>query len=167
MTYRGSNLLQFCMRKWNWSSPVTTCPQEYQQSDTLPPQIELLWIINLSNFRLAVIPLVAVTFCYALPGKRTAFYHKCDSAITQSPLPINNTVSWDQNYEADIVWKNRPFCRPHNSCPHIKTSWIIAFKYHVLCTDGKFYLELIYCYLYFPPSFHLTVVCFCPVGLLL
>ena len=28
---------------------------------------------------------------------------------------------------------------------------------------GRFQLELIY--LYFPPSFHLTVGCFCPLGL--
>ena len=36
-------------------------------------------------------------------------------------------------------------------------------KYHVFAPMGRFQLELIY--LYFPPSFHLTVGCFCPVGL--
>ena len=38
-----------------------------------------------------------------------------------------------------------------------------TFKYHVFAPMGRFQLELIY--LYFPPSFHLTVGCFCPVGL--
>ena len=38
-----------------------------------------------------------------------------------------------------------------------------TFKYHVVAPMGRFQLELIY--LYFPPSFHLTVGCFCPVGL--
>ena len=33
---------------------------------------------------------------------------------------------------------------------------INTFKYHVLTPMGRFQLELIY--LYFPPSFHLTVV---------
>ena len=40
---------------------------------------------------------------------------------------------------------------------------VITFKYHVFAPMGRFQLELIY--LYFPPSFHLTVGCFCPVGL--
>ena len=38
-----------------------------------------------------------------------------------------------------------------------------TFKYHVFAPIGRFQLELIY--LYFPPSFHLTVGSFCPVGL--
>ena len=38
-----------------------------------------------------------------------------------------------------------------------------TFKYHVFAPMGRFQLELIY--LYFSPSFHLTVGCFCPVGL--
>ena len=40
---------------------------------------------------------------------------------------------------------------------------INTFKCHVFAPMGRFQLELIY--LYFPPSFHLTVCCFCPVGL--
>ena len=40
---------------------------------------------------------------------------------------------------------------------------IDTFKYHVFAPMGRFQLESIY--LYFPPSFHLTVGCFCPVGL--
>jgi hypothetical protein len=50
-------------------------------------------------------------------------------------------------------------------------SWFItlmftsSFKYHVLYTDGKFSVRInLLFYLNFPPSFHLTVVCFCPVG---
>ena len=35
-----------------------------------------------------------------------------------------------------------------------------TFKYHVFAPMGRFQLELIY--LYFPPSFHLIVGCFCP-----
>ena len=35
-----------------------------------------------------------------------------------------------------------------------------TFKYHVFASMGRFQLELIY--LYSPPSFHLTVGCFCP-----
>jgi hypothetical protein len=43
-----------------------------------------------------------------------------------------------------------------------------TFKYHVTCTDGKISVRInLLFYLYFPPSFHLTVVFFCPVGLLL
>ena len=38
-----------------------------------------------------------------------------------------------------------------------------TFKYNVFAPMGRFQLELIY--LYFPPSSHLTVGCFCPVGL--
>ena len=40
---------------------------------------------------------------------------------------------------------------------------IHTFKYHVFAPMGRFQLELIY--LYSPSSFHLTVGCFCPVGL--
>ena len=43
------------------------------------------------------------------------------------------------------------------------TIMIITFKYHVFAPMGRFQLELIY--LDFPLSFHLTVGCFCPVGL--
>ena len=44
-----------------------------------------------------------------------------------------------------------------------KTQDINTFKYHVFAPMGRFLLELIY--LYFPPSFHLIVGCFCPVDL--
>ena len=47
--------------------------------------------------------------------------------------------------------------------PNVLTSNIYTFKYHVIAQKGRFQLELIY--VYFPPSFHLTVCCFCPVGL--
>jgi hypothetical protein len=39
----------------------------------------------------------------------------------------------------------------------------ITFKCHVFAPMWRFQLQLIY--LYFPPSFHLIVGCFCPVGL--
>jgi len=42
-------------------------------------------------------------------------------------------------------------------------NFINTLKYHVFAPMGRFQLELIY--LYFPPSFLLTVGCFCPVGL--
>ena len=43
---------------------------------------------------------------------------------------------------------------------------INTFKYHVLCTNGKISISInLLFYLYFPPSFHLTVLCFCPVDL--
>ena len=37
-----------------------------------------------------------------------------------------------------------------------------TFKYHVFAPMGRFQLEIIY--LYFSPSFHITVGSFCPVG---
>ena len=48
-------------------------------------------------------------------------------------------------------------------CYNINYYDINTFKYHVFAPMGIFQLELIY--FYFPPSFHLTVGCFCPVGL--
>ena len=44
-----------------------------------------------------------------------------------------------------------------------KDMFINTLKYHVFAPMGRLQLELIY--LYSPPSFHLTVGCFCPVGL--
>ena len=39
------------------------------------------------------------------------------------------------------------------------------FKYHVSCTDGKISVRInLLFYIYFPPSSHLTFVCFYPVG---
>ena len=39
------------------------------------------------------------------------------------------------------------------------------FKYHISCTEGKISVRInLLVYLYLPPSFHLTVVCYCPVG---
>jgi len=48
----------------------------------------------------------------------------------------------------------------------MKLMAINTVKCHFLCTDEKIsvIINLLF-YLYFPPSFHLTVACFCPVGL--
>ena len=45
----------------------------------------------------------------------------------------------------------------------LQTPDLYTSKYHVFAPMERFQLELIY--LYFPPSFHLTVGCFCPVGI--
>ena len=61
----------------------------------------------------------------------------CDHGNSVMWRTIYNFIKWDSTAEKEA-------------------SYVDIFKYHVFAPMGRFQLELIY--LYFPPSFHLTVV---------
>ena len=62
-----------------------------------------------------------------------------------------------------LTFKNEIIFHSKGGSPSTVLNITDTFKYHVFAPMGRFQLELI-C-LYFPPSFHLIVGCFCPVGL--
>ena len=79
-----------------------------------------------------------------------------NSNTTQNTNRWSNKEHSAMKYDSTIDYRNDPAIS-------IGSPTINTFKYHVFAPMGRFQLELIY--LYFPPSLHLIVGCFCPVGL--
>ena len=94
----------------------------------------------------------------------------CNQKLKDSDVRSVISVKSTSTSKAPTISKKEKRKLRHESFLKSKTQVLFhtiiinTFKYHVLYTDGKISVRInLLFYLYFPSSFHLTVVCFCPV----
>ena len=113
---------------------------------------------------------VGLIFCYDhanVQGVAKLTSNTIQMKFMSHPLPFFQTTVWIF-FPKNRLWTYlKTLDAFHYECAHNDlTSYINPFKYHVSCTDGKISVRInLLFYFYLPPSFHLTVVCFCHIGL--